>query len=99
MFVLFLRVEIGNVLNSKTLALLDSFPNVNLRFIRVSKYLDRFESLSKWFVESSFQTKPHMSEHLSHALAYTFLDKFGGVVTDFDFLAIQPVLEGDFLAR
>lgn len=99
-FVLFITPNITNIVHSRTMSVLLSYKNVVFRYIKVSKYLKQNMYLKQWFVESGFHESDQMPEHLSNALTFAMLYKFGGTVLSFDTLLLRSLSwMGDILPR
>ncbi|TRY70399.1 hypothetical protein TCAL_02410 [Tigriopus californicus] len=99
-FVLFITPNITNIIQSHTLSVLLSYNNVIFRYIKVSKYLRQNIYLEQWFIESGFQESDQMPDHLTNALTYAMLNKFGGTALSFDVLLLRSISwMGDILPR
>ena len=87
-FILFITKSEVKVLGSKTLSLLISYDNVYMRSIKLSKYFTQSNAKS-WLLNSNFQKTDYYEKFLRDALTYVFLDKYGGIVLDFDILLLK----------
>ena len=88
-----------DVMASRTLSVLvSSYENVYLRRVRLAtpKY---FPHLQDWLVGSDFQKSAHFDTFLREAMAYEFLDKFGGTALDFDVLLLQTIKSDSTISR
>ena len=88
-----------DVMASRTLSVLvSSYENVYLRRVRLAT-LKYFPHLQDWLIGSDFQKSAHFDTFLREAMAYEFLDKFGGTALDFDVLLLQTIKSDSTISR